>query len=653
MRIDLTNYNAMPGSSINIYRRYNVFTEDNCPPVLVTLPVETKEYHDTTVELNRLAYYRVGIVHNTSEIIGPMYTTIKKFYTGPQVNPLRLDKPDMILRGDAKVGRYGSALLKDIYPIAQIPVDFPEFPWVTEVDYQNISVEKCIFEDRILFISDAPVIQGSLEDLYKAGTLFASGDGSDQLTPELYGSIATKVTQGRKVHANGFTYRYRLITDSEFSQLYVKLFPTSVLGNVQERVIANCIPHDYTSPVLRNDRIGLTGNKVVSLNGTITNADWTTKFPLFLVLELVSRSDTAFPEPGAEIKPTLPEDRMMYCNAEVVNNRVHFFGGIYSRFNAGSLAIDRHVSFDLNGEDEQIHAPMPTGVYKSVTWVHDNKIYCFGGVKQMGSTEWSFLELYNDVQVWEDDGTPEGTWTVLTSNVTYGFDSCGTVYHDSGVNKDLIFILGGYDGNQAGITDNYYYADVKTFNGTFESARSYMGSRSGGGAIHTYAGDMMMVAGTRLANGYTNAAYKTALPINPPASLLMSSVVTQGTELPTTKGGKLHIWRDTLFFVTSASIDEEPGKFFVYQWAPNESRWLKVTANVPELNGDTRASVSPTFHNDRIYVMLCQPWLNEASVSKLLIIDLKDPLGVDLVPINSVNVTVNRIYPPYAKVVNK
>lgn len=653
MRIDLTNYNATPTSTFRIYRSYATFTEFNLPPVLAEVPATQTEYLDNTVELNRLAYYRISVVHNASEIIGPLYITMKKYYTGPQVNLAR-SEPDMILRGNAQLGRYGTLPMSMVYPSSQIPVDFPAMTVIDGVDVDATNVEKCIFDDKILFIADTPMYMGSLEDLYLTGMLFGygDGDGTGRMTTGLYNSLTTKVQQGRVVHANGFTYRPRLLTMNEFQQLYVKLFASSVLGAKQECVIANCRPHTYESSVLPTTRLDLTGNPTVKLDGTVGTIDWTTKQPMLLILELVSRADSAFPEPGVVVKPTLTDDRMMYCGGEIVNNRVHFFGGIATTFTTGLEATTRHISFDLNGEDEQVHAPMPFGVYKPVTWVHDNKIYSFGGARKIGTSQWSYQELYNNVQVWEDDSTPEGLWTVLPTNVTYGFDSCGTVYYDSGVDKNLIFIFGGYNTVQPGVTNSYYYADVTTFDGTFSTGNSYMGTRSGGGALKVYAGDMMMVGGINNPNGYTNASYRTKLPINPPNFFSMSSIVTQGTELPTTKGGQMFIWRDTLFLVTSASYnDTRDNKFYIFQWAPNESRWLKVTTTIPELGNGSTFMGTAAVNNNRVYVLVSQPFTNPSFVSKLLVVDLIDPIDAPLVNINSVVPVVDRIYAPYAKVV--
>lgn len=651
MRIDLTNYNSVAGSLIKIYRSYQVFTEDKCPPPLVTLPIETTEYHDTTVALNRIAYYRIGIVHNDSEVIGPMYTTVKKYYTGPQVNLNRTDEPDSILRGDAKVGRYGELSLDDVYPLSQATQDLISLTLIDGLDYQSVKLEKCIFEDTIFFIPNKPVLYGSLEDLYNDGILFPTGDGAAQLSNELYTSLTTKVMQGKKVHSKGFTYRLRLLTLNEFKQLYSKLYPTSVIGIDQERVIANCTPHTYRSPVLSSSRITLNDNIRVGLDGVTDTISWLAKSPLFTVLELVSRSDTAFPDVNGIVKPTLPDDRMMYSNAEIVNDRVHFFGGIYSTFTTGRAASNRHISFDLNGENEKVHAPMPVGVYKSITWTHNNKIYCFGGVKSIGTTEWGFTELYNDVQVWEDDGTDEGVWKTLTSNVTYGFDSMGTVYHDSGVDKDILLIFGGYTESQPGILDYYYYADVNTFNGTFEKAKAYL-SQGGGGAIHAYGANIMTVGIARSGNSYTNATMRIPLPIDPPKSFYLSSVTTQGNELPATKGGRIHEWRDTLLLATSASITKESDKIYLYQWAANESRWLKITVNAIGVYSNSRPVASVIFNNNRGFALLCQPWLNNTSESQLVVFDLVDPLDADLTSINNINVTVDRIYAPFAQVTN-
>lgn len=652
MRIDLTNYNATPTSTFRIYRSYETFTEDGLPTVLAEIPATEKEYLDNTVELNRLVYYRISVVHNASEIVGPLYTTMKKYYTGPQVNASR-SVPDMILRGNAHIGRYGTLPMERVYPSSQIPEDFPTLTIIEGVDVDATPVEKCIFDDRIIFISDTPMYMGSLEDLYLTGMLFGygDGDGKSRMTTELYDSLTTKVQQGRVVHANGFTYRPRLLTQLEYEQLYVKLYPTSIMGSAQECVIANCTPHNYETIILSSAKVGLTNNTTILLNGQVSRTDWVSKRAVLLVLELVSRADSAFPDPDLVVKPVLPEDRMMMCGGELVNNRVHFFGGIYSTFTTGMSATDRHISFDINGEDEKVHAPMPVGVYSPVTWVHNEKIYSFGGVKKIGTTEYSYQELYDNIQVWEDNGTPEGVWTELTSNVPFAFGSCGTTYYDSGLQQTRIIVIGGFNVMQPNITDNYYSANVETFDGTFESNKSYFSANTGGGAVAPYESNLMWVAPARTSNSLTNNAYRILTPIGqPPLWPRVTSVTTQGTELPVTRKGKLFTWRDTLFFITEASFTNEGPWFYIYQWAPNESRWLQILVDAPELDKSNWWMGTTVTLGKRVFVLVSKPFLNADQVSKLMVIDLIDPVEAPLVPINAIAPIVDRIYPPYAQV---
>lgn len=649
MRIDLKNYNATPSSTFRIYRSYKSFTEENLPPILAELPATTESYLDNTVELNRLAYYRVSVVHNQSEIVGPLYIEMKKYYTGPQVN-LSRSEPDMVIRGNAQVGRYGTLPLTAIYPIDQISTDFPNLQLMPEVDYQSVKVEKCIVDNKILFVPDLPLFQGSLKDLYDAGILTRTGDGRDDLTAQLYNSITTKVTQGRTIQAMGFTYWVRLLTKTEFQQLYIKLYPRSVQGRGENVSLANCVPHSYASPIKALPQISQTGNPVYSLTSiTSTDTDWTTVNPLIIVLELVGRADTAFPNVDGIIKPTTGE-RMMYCGGELVNNRVHFFGGLNTIFTAGLEATTTHISFDTDGNDLQVHAPLPFGVFKPVTWTHNNKIYCFGGARKIGNNQWSYQELYNDVQVWEDNGTPEGTWSILPSNVNYGYDSCGTVYYDIGLDKNILIIFGGYESSQPGITSKYYYADVSDFDGNFGVATSHLSIYSGGAALKAYAGNLIEVGGTNIPNGYTNGARQCKLPLSPPNGLYMSGIATQGSELTPTKGGQLGIWRDTLFLNTSVSLVDGVDKYFLYQWAPNESRWLKITVSAAGLALNSRSQATAVFKSNRVYTLISSPWINDTNVSQLLVTDLVDPLETPLRPVNSITQTVGRIYPPFAKV---
>lgn len=642
MRIDLTNYNAMPTSVFRIYRSYMQFTADKLPEPLVELPATATEYYDNTVELNRIVYYRISVVHGNVETVGNMYTTVRKYFTGPHVNLTRAE-PDMILRGNARCGRYGTMAMANVYPSAQIPEDFPTLTIVPGVDVDATKVEKCIFNDKVLFIPRVPLYIGSLSKLYQAGVLFdaVDGDGASRMTPALYSSIANKVPQGKLVHAKNYTYRIRLLTTEEYNDVYVKLFPSSKLGSTQAVSIGNVQPHtDETITLNRTTKVAAIDNPTIRLNGQVGKIEWVKDAPLMLILELVNRADSAFPEPEVVIHDARLDANMQFCGGELVNDRVHFFGGITTSIGSNIPARTIHISYDLNGYDKQTHADMPTGVYSPITWVHANKIYCFGGYTVSGSNIIYAGTPYSGVQVWEDDGTPTGKWIVMETNIPYSQGATGTVYFDTEKSVEYILIMGGYPNAIPNTSSMYYYAPTNNFTGEFSNGSAFLGSYTSGGVIKTYDGTLMVAIMNSDPNTYSTTLSSFDLPLNPPNFIYPMQVKTQGSELEPCRGGKMHIWRDTLLlFPTQLNIDEG-GAMYFYQWAPQEFRWLKI-----RLPYDARGKPTTVFNGKRIYQLI-----SPNPYGSLVIIDLVDPTDALLMPINVLRITAERIYAPYFEV---
>ncbi|ATN94596.1 virion structural protein [Pseudomonas phage SL2] len=647
MRIELTDYNSDPSTTIKIYRHYYPFDVDNLPPVLVELPGDASSYTDETLILNTMVYYRISVVHNGNEVVGPLYTTMKRYYTGPQINK---DRPDQILRGDNYIGRYGTLPLDTVLSLNVAKQLVPSCTVIDGIVPETIEVEKCSYHGNVLFISTVPVFHGSPEDLYNDGALLSHGDGSGILSSALYDSIATKVNQGKPITYNNYSFKFRLMTTSEYAELYVKLYPESQMGLACERVISNCNTHPFKSPVVN---IGSQGEtfKTVGLDGSSIDTNWTTKGPLYMVVELMNRGDMGWPNPEVSVTLADPTDRMMFCQSEIVNGRAHFFGGIYSKFNSYSSAINKHISVNLDGTDRQVHADMPVGVYNACTWVHGNKIYCLGGAKKIGSGEYTYSELYNDIQVWEDNGTQEGIWTTITNSLPFYYGASVTTYQDMKSDKKRLLYIGGYNDVVPSGKNNFATADLDTFDGTFtvyDRATFYSGG--GGGPVTQYEDYFLWVGPETRTNNYTNATFSFTIPENVDDFIYTSGIKQQGTELPTTKGGKIHVWRDTIFMFSEASIDQKQGELYLYQFVPSESRWLKITVPIPGLSEDTRASISGAFHEGKLVLMLNQPWTNASYVSSFYSISLIDPIDAPIVPVTDVVVGNSRIFTTYAEV---
>ncbi|USL86576.1 hypothetical protein CDGHABPJ_00113 [Pseudomonas phage OMKO1] len=646
MRIELTDYNSDPSTTIKIYRHYFPFDAEDLPPVLLVLPGNTSSYTDETLILNTMVYYRVSVVHNGNEVVGPLYTTMKRYYTGPQIDK---NTPDKILRGDSYIGRYGTLPLNVILSIDEAKKLVPSCTVLEGIDHETIEVEKCSYHGNVLFISNTPIFYGSPEDLYNDGALLSYGDGLGVFSRTFYDSLTTKVEQGKPVTYNNYSFKFRLMTTSEYAELYVKLYPDSPMGLTCDRVIGNCNTHSYKSPVVD---IGSQGNKfrTVGLDGVSSDTEWTTKGPLYMVVELMNRGDMAWPSPDVNIIPADPTDRMMFCQSEIINGRAHFFGGVYSHFNSYASATTKHISINLDGSDRQVHADMPVGVYNACTWVNGNKIYCMGGAKKIGSSEYTYAELYNDIQVWEDDGTPEGSWSTITNSLQFYYGASVTKYYDKITDRQRLLYIGGYGNVIPSGQYNFATADLDTFDGTFTVYNRSNFYDGGGGPIAPHEDYFLWVAPERSTNGFTNATYKLTIPEDTDSYTYRTKITQQGTELPTTKGGKIHIWRDTIFMYGSASLDEKQGELYLYQFVPNENRWLKITVAIPGLSNSSRASLNGAFYEDKLVLMHNQPWLNESFTSSFYVIRLIDPIDAPIIPVTDVQVGTSRIFTTYAEV---
>ncbi|HFH4533062.1 TPA: hypothetical protein ACGJ7A_005753 [Pseudomonas aeruginosa] len=644
MRIELKKYSTLEDSTIRIYRHYIPFTEYTLPSPLVELPSDTEFYLDDTVELNRLVYYRISVVTGDFETVGPLYTTIKRYYTGPQISS---NMPDMVLRGDSTVGKFGTLPLKNVVTIEQALAQLPSCTLIDGVDEESINVEKCIYNGNVLFLFSQPVLEGSLESLYNDGSLFSYGDGKDSLADAIYNALPNKVVQGKITNVNDHSFKLRLMTEDEFNSLYVKLYPNSKLGLLSNRIISNRVEHNYISPII-NPYIKNESFKALSLDGVIEDIEWSTRRPVHIVIELLNRGEMNWPEPTLVVTVGDTSDEMYFSQAEIINDRIHLFGGLDQISPNNSTAITKHISYALDGSDKKEHAPLPVGVYKAVTWTHGNKIFCYGGVKVTGTTVNSYQELYDDIQVWEDDGTPTGTWTLMNSSEPFNFGSSGSIYYDKVLDKNMIMVMGGYNTLQPNTSNSVYIATLDGFNGGFTKIVVDNDSFTGDGIFGQHQDSFIWVSPSDTPDTSNRLTYTFSTPniSNPSEIISPTKILLQGTELGIAKYGKFHTYHDTVFLCTDTSVGVSDNQMFIYQYVPSERRWLKIIIPVDNLPADVVYSVSCACNQDNIIIYINTP----DNTPILYSLTLVDPLDA---PIKPVVVTIpenNYIYPLYGNI---
>lgn len=632
MRIDLTEYNTNPDSIIYIYRSYLPFDSTNLPVPLATLSPDTEVYEDTTVELNRLVYYRTAVEFEGALILSTMYTTIKRFYTGPRGRP---QMPDTIIRGDSITGRYGSFKPKDILPVQSVLDVLPGITLLPGLNLEELEYEKCIYNGNIVLLANKPFLYGSIDDLYKAGAFLTYGDGRDLLNTSLYSLLMPKVIQGREVVGIGSAYRLHLITKTEYEQLLVQLYPDSVAGSKTNRAIGNRNPFTEAIPYVSHYQVpDLTTKQLDETTGKI---NYLTKGPLYLVAELLNRTDLVYPEPEEDIIPlgNLPD--MGGCNKVFHKGRIHFFGGTELKV-PFSIPTTTHFSVNLQGKDIIRHAPVPYGSCYGVSWSDGVNLYCFGGMTKNGKDTNNWGEKTSQVITWND---ALDTWSSKLANLEFDMCSAGLIRVNPVSGKNQLWVIGGDYKTNPELTNYALITDVDDFQGTFTRVAVNTRSRVGGETIYEYRGKVYAYGGGGYYGVISAILEAIILPDNAPDGTITSeSIFTTGTESYPGRFMASNVWHDTAFIAGGSwSFDAVKREYMFWQWVEPEHRFRKIVRN--ECNLPANLTLNEYWHENRLYVLGTTEGGGEAT---LMVLTLNDPLDQPLKPIEDVIKEVTHYY---------
>lgn len=642
MRIELTSYNATPDSVIRIYRSYQPFTQDRLPELLVSLPYDTTTWEDHTVDLNEVVYYRVGILRDDVEIIGSQYTTIKRYYTGPQ---LRIELPDIILRGDSRVGRYGTFPPNKVVSVEDVLTALPNAVLLDGIDINNLAYEKCIYNGHILFLPTFPFINASPQGMYSDKALYAYGDGKDNLTLPFYTALTNKVIQGKYITSAGNTYKIRVITQPEYDDLHNALYPTSPVGSAMSRAVGNCI--SYPEKVYATTIRGTQNNTVTitDLNGNKSSMSWTDTGPTYIVLELMGRSELIYPIPEVDNKPQSGISTTFRPTGVAVGNRIHWFGGLTSWDITVTRLLDQHFSIDLDGNNFKQLSPIPTPVIRPAVWTYQNKLYVFGGITSYGKDMNTWATVTSLLQVWEDDGTAGGAWSTLPTNMLYSPGLVAAILTNPITNTPALYIIGGDRENDPVNMGGKRAWMVALPGNDFSMATPLIindPNPLGGSALFEWHGKVWGIGGG--IGAYSTSSYinHINLPTVPGNPITYSRLATQGSELPSTHYASIGIWHDTVFAMVNGGQSGIDGTGALYQMNESDRRWMKI----PVFDLPISTYLYPVWKDNKVYVFYCDHY----SISKpkgFLVLTLTDPLELPIQPITNIKEIAERWYQHY------
>lgn len=642
MRIELTGYNTTETSTIRIYRSYQPFNEDNLPDVLVSLPYDTTVWEDHTVDLNEIVYYRVSVLHNAVEIVGPLYTTIKRFYTGPQLN---IELPDTILRGDSVIGRYGTFAPDRVVPIADILTALPSCSIMSGVDINNLQFEKCIYNGHVLFLPTFPFIEGSPHDLYTDKSLFGFGDGKANLTSAFYNTITDKVMQGNYVLANNTTFKIRVITKLEYDELHNALYPSSVVGSKLTRAISNC--NSYTDKVYSASTIATQGEYFTAsgLDGSNEQRQWDEVGPTYVVLELMGRSELLYPTPDVIVKPVTGITTVFRPTGVAVGNRIHWLSGMTSWDTTIATYVGQHLSIDLDGNDFKQLAPIPVPVIRPAVWEYENKLYVFGGITRYGANTNTWAEVTNLLQVWENDGTDEGSWSTVPTNMLYSPGAVAAMLTNPITNTLALYIIGAdYTNDPVGELGKRAWM-VALPDNDLNNATPLVVNRSqplGGSTIFEWHGKVWAQGGGWGASSISTFINHINLPTVIGQPITYTALSTQGSDLPPTNYVGIGKYHDTVFAAVDGGITGADGSGTLYQMNESSRRWMKLPVEgLPE-----STYVYPVWKDNKVYMFYCNYMLTDAPTG-FVVMTLTDPLEQPIKPITNVREIVERWYQHY------
>jgi hypothetical protein len=557
------------------------------------------------------------------------------------------DTPDRILRGDSLAGRYDTFPAVTTLPVQAILASLSAkgITALPGVNLDEIDYEKCIHNGQVIMFPNRPFLRGSLEQLYKAGALYSYGNGSEQMSYIHWMSIPSvdRTEQGMEVVGQGSSFRIRLINQAEYDDIHAKLYPNTTRGMRSNRLIGNCIGYSETIPVSNNYMQGWLPAR--SLDGTETTVSWTEVGPLYVVAELLNRSDLVFPEPDEITVPVGQHPVMYYCGKVVHNGRVHWYGGYPVNTN-GAIPVKDHFSTLLDGSDYKVHAPMPIGTAFSVSWSDGQRFYSFGGMTKLGSSNLHWAEKTNNIQVWEDDGTPEGVWSTIVPNVEFNMCSAGIILPSPTTGKNQIWVIGGDKNMEPELSRFSYVADIEGFDGTFTKVPVVwdLNRTLGGHCLFEWQNKVYSYGGGGYLGVSSAITYLLRMPNDTYDDINANHYATTGNEGPTTRFATTTKWRDTVLLASKPTVLPDGNYFDAWQWIGPERRFKRIRRyNTQIVKSDIHNYI---WHGNKLYV-LQMPFGSNGSGgdTKLTILTYSDPLEQPLKPLNDLEQLVERYYP--------
>lgn len=204
VRLSWGSQNAAIAESVKVYRSATPMDPNALPAPLATLAGSAVTYDDDTIVRNTTAYYRVGIVRGTEEMLSPEFIMGHYPDSGPG--------PKTLLRGNWNCGYFGtigSSLMPSISDTtAQLGLTGLSIPGDTNLTLWH----KFIRNGKIIFVPNySHALSVTWIQLYNFGLVFGRDDtGSLPVDITTLAGYTGLVNQNRQVTFAGYNFRVRL-----------------------------------------------------------------------------------------------------------------------------------------------------------------------------------------------------------------------------------------------------------------------------------------------------------------------------------------------------------------------------------------------------------------------------------------------------------
>lgn len=185
-----------------IYRSDTTFDSNNKPQPLATLPARATSYTDSTVELNKLYYYRIGTIKGSEEALSRLIIEATVPNTGPG--------PSTLATGNWEYGFFGlvsGAQLIDNESLSSA-VNFLTGALIPNGDWIKVA-----YKGKVLFISKYGARKAvSWDSLYTKGLVHGREDGGMFLPTFYVNDVSKQVPQNKRITISGNEFKVRLMT---------------------------------------------------------------------------------------------------------------------------------------------------------------------------------------------------------------------------------------------------------------------------------------------------------------------------------------------------------------------------------------------------------------------------------------------------------